>query len=378
MLLGPSLMFVLGQGATEVEQTYARALELGDRLSDPPASFTAAWGMWRLQFARADMRAASESALKCQQICADSADPVARLGTAFALGATSMFNGDCSTAAPHFEESIELYRAMQDKSALAVFGQDPGLSSMGYLAWARWTLGITDQAVATSEEAVQRARDIGKPVLIAVATGFAGMTHALRRDIAKLAEYAQESLSICEQYEFRQWAAMNNIAMACVHSNRGEHARAIALAGDGLEEKVSLGSYIALPWFCYLAADVYLSAGQMPEALKVARRGIQFAAKGDERYFESENHRIQAVILERDCAVSRDEIRARFDDALQLARQQKAKSLELRAATSFARFLAGQGDRDPARELLAPVYDSFTEGFDTPDLKEAESLLGEL
>jgi len=377
-LLGPSLMFVFGQGAAEVEQTYARALELGDRLSDPQASFTAAWGMWRLQFARGDMRAAIESSLKCQQVSAGSNDRVATLGTAFALGATHMFNGDCSTAAPHFENSIELYRAMQDKSALAVFGQDPGLSSMGYLAWARWTLGFADQAVAASEEAVTRAREIGKPVLVAVATGFAGMTHVLRRDIAKLAEYAQESLSICEQYEFRQWAAMNNVAMACVYSNRGDHARATALAGDGLEEKIALGSYIALPWFCYLAADVYLAAGQMPKALEVAGRGIEFASRGAERFFESENRRIKAVILERDSDVSRDEVRARFDDALQLASHQKAKALELRAATSFARFLAERGDRDRAREVLSPLYDSFTEGFDTPDLVEAKTLVAEL
>jgi class 3 adenylate cyclase/tetratricopeptide (TPR) repeat protein len=130
MLLGPSLMFVLGQGAPEVEHTYARALELGEQLGDSRASFISAWGMWRLQFARGDMKAGHEYALKSQQVSADAIDLVAELGTAFALGATYLFSGDYCAADPHLEHSIDVYRKMEDKSGLAVFGQDPGLSSL--------------------------------------------------------------------------------------------------------------------------------------------------------------------------------------------------------------------------------------------------------
>jgi len=376
-LLGPSLMFVLGQGALEVEQTYARTLALGEQLNDPKASFTSAWGMWRLQFARGDMKAGREYALKCQQVSAGSADRVAILGTAFALGATYLFSGDCSSAEPHLESSIELYRGMEDKNALAVFGQDPGLSSLCYLAWTRWSLGFPDQAVAPCEEAVQLARDIGKPVFIAIATGFAGMTYSMRKDIPRLTENAEECLSICERHEFRQWAAMSNVLLGYAYSHRGEHDRATALVEDGLNEKVALRSYVACPWFCYLAAETYVAAGRLREALEVARRGIEFSSKGAERFFEPENHRMHALILAKDPEVSRKEIEAHFNDALQLARSQKARSLELRTAVSLTRFAAEQGDRRRARELLSPIYDSFTEGFDTADLKEAKSLLEE-
>ena len=377
-LLGPSLMYVLGQGAPEVEQTYARALELGEQLNDSEAAFTSAWGMWRLRFARADMKAGREYALKCQQVSADSTNSVANLGTAFALGATYLFNGDSSAAAPHLENSIALYRGMEDKSALAVFGQDPGLSSLCYLAWARWLLGFPDQAVAPCEEAVQLARDIGKPVLIAIATGFAGLTYSMRRDIPRLTEFAEECLSICERHEFRQHAAMSNVMLGYAYSHRGDHGRATAMAESGLNEKVALRSYIALPWFCYLGAEVYLAAGQPAKALEVARRGIDFAARGAERFFEPENHRMQALILAKDPGARRKEIEAQFNDALELARSQRAKSLELRTAVSFARFADEHGGRDSALELLSPIYESFTEGFDTPDLKEAKALLGEL
>jgi len=377
-LLGPTLMQVLGQGAPEAEQTYVRALELGEQLNDSVAAFTSAWGMWRLQFARGDMKVGREYALRCQRVSAGSTDPVANLGTAFALGATYLFNGECSAAAPHLENSIELYRGLEDKSALAVFGQDPGLSSLGYLAWAQWSLGYPDQAVAHCEEAVQLARDIGKPVLIAVATGFAGLTYSLRRDIPKLTEYAEECLSICERHEFRQHAAMSNVMLGYAYSHGGDHDRATSLADDGLNEKAALHSYIGAPWFCYLAAETYVAAGRLHEALELARRGINFAARGAERFFEPENHRMKALILAKDPEVSREKVEAHFNDALQLARGQKAKSLELRTAVSFARFADEHGARDSALELLSPIYESFTEGFDTPDLKESKALLEEL
>lgn len=358
--------------------THTRALELGEQLNNTGALFTLAWGLWRLQFARGDMKAGREYALKCQQVSADSVDPVSKLGTAFALGATELFSGNCSAAAPHLEHSIELYRKMKDKSGLAVFGQDPGLSSLCYLAWARWSLGFPDQAVFPCEESVRLARDIGKPVFIAIATGFAGLTYSMHRDIPKLAEYAEECLSICERHEFRQWAAMSKIILGYAYSHRGNHDRAIALAKDGLDEKVALHSYIACPWFCYLSAEIYMAAGRLSEAYEVARRRLDFAARGAERFFEPEIYRMQALILEKDPGAIRGEIETRFNEALQLARDQKAKSLELRAAVSVGRIAAEHGARESALALLSPIYNSFTEGFDTPNLKEAKSLLEEL
>lgn len=377
-LLGPSLMYVAGQGAPEVEQTYVRALELGERLNDPEASFTSAWGIWRLHFARGDMRTGHDFALKCQQASSRSIGPVAELGTAFALGATCLFSGDSPAAAPHLEDSIELYRRMEDKRALAVFGQDPGISSLAYLAWARWLLGFPDQALVPCEEAVQLARDTGKPVLIAIATGFAGMTYSMRRDIPRLTEYAEEARSICEQYEFRQHAAMCDILLSYAYSHSGEHDRAIAMAEAGLEEKVALGSLIALPWFCYLTAEAYAMAGLGEKALNVARKGVEFSSGGGDRFFESENHRMQALILAQDPGASSKEIQSHLDDALAIARTQGARSLELRAVLSYARILAGRGERARARELLSSIYGSFAEGFETPDLEEAKGLLADL
>ncbi len=377
-LLGPSLMYVSGQAAPEVEQIYVRALDLAGRLGDARTSFTSAWGLWRLQFARGDMRTAQEYASKCQQVSAGTDDAVAHLGTVFTLGATHLFSGRCPDAAPYLEASIELYRRMEDKSRLAVFGQDPGLSSLCYLAWAKWLLGFPDQAVVLSEEAVRLAREIGKPALIGVATGFAGLTCSIRRDIPKLLEYGTECKSICDQHEFRQHAAMSNIMLGYAYSHRDDHARASALVGEGIDEKVALHNHIALPWFCSMAAEASLAAGRLHDALEFARKGIDYAAMGGERFFEPENHRMLAVVRARDPAVSRDAIQSHFDDALNLARSQGARSLELRTAVSIARFAREQGEPGRARELLAPIHASFTEGFDTRDLQDAAALLGEL
>jgi len=374
-LLGPSQMFVLGQAAPEVEQTYARAITLGEQLNNPQATFTSAWGLWRLQFARGDMETGRESAMKCQQIASSLPDPVAGLGTAFALGATYVFSGECSPAVCHLEKSIELYRAMKDKSPLAVFGQDPGLSSLCYLAWANWMLGYPDQAIIPCREAIELARNLGKPVFLAIASGFAGATYALRKDIPKLAECAQESLFLCEENQFSQWAAMAKILLAYSHSHGGEHDQATELARTGINEKEALHSYIAMPWFCSMAAEIFLAAGQLPEAQKLALKGIEYANRGGERFYEPENHRLLAEILAKMPDQSQEEIQSHLNNALVMARRQKAKSLELRVVTSITQLASEPDDRRNGMKLLSSTYDSFTEGLDTFDLKLAKACL---
>ena len=121
-----------------------------------------------------------------------------------------------------------------------------------------------------------------------------------------------------------------------------------------------------------------MAAGQLAKAFEVAGKGIEFSSRGGDRFFEPENHRMLAVILAKDPGASRKEVEAHFNSALQLAGNQKAKSLELRTAVSFARFADAQGDRNRARELVSPIFDSFTEGLDTPDLEDAKTLLEEL
>lgn len=374
-LLGPSLMFVQGQAATDVEQNYARAITLGEQLNDPRASFAPAWGLWRIQFARSDMNTARQSAMKCHQIASSVTDPVAKLGTAFAIGATSVFSGECFSSVHHLEKSIELYRAMVDKSPLNVFGQDPGLSSLCYLAWVKWMLGYPDQAIIPCREAIKLARKLGKPVFIVIACGFAGATYALRKDIAKSTRCAQEALTLCEANQFSQWAAMAKIFRSYAHSFDGENDRATDMARTAISEKEAQNSFIALPWFCAMAAEVFVAAGQLSEARKFALKGIDYANRGGERFFESENHRWLAEICARMPNPAEQEVQRHLNNALMIARRQRAKSLELRVAISITQ-LAGESDqRHIGLKLLSSIYDSFSEGFDTFDLKLAKSYL---
>ena len=162
------------------------------------------------------------------------------------------------------------------------------------------------------------------------------------------------------------------------YSQRGEHDRAIALAVSGLEEKVSLQSFIACPWFCYLSAEAHLAAGRLQEALEVARRGIEFSTRGEERFFEPENHRIQGAILAKDGGENREAIEAHFSNALELARAQGAIALELRAAVGIGRFALDHDTGDAALASIRRIYDTYSEGFDTPDLQEAKALIEDL
>jgi predicted ATPase len=193
--------------------------------------------------------------------------------------------------------------------------------------------------------------------------------------MTRLVECAQESLFLCEQNQFSQWSAMAKILLGYAHSYDGEHDRATELARTGIDEKESLHSYIAMPWFCSMAAEIFLAAGRLQEARKLALKGIDYANRGGERFMESENHRLLAVILVQIPNHAHEEIQSHMDNALVMARQQKARSLELRVITSITKLASEPDDRRDGLKLLSSIYDSFAEGLDTFVLKLARSYL---
>ena len=168
---------------------------------------------------------------------------------------------------------------------------------------------------------------------------------------------------------------MAKIFLAYAHSYDGEHDKAIELARAGINEKEELNSYIAMPWFCAMATEILLAAGQLSEAQKLALKGIEYANRGGERFYQPENHRLLAEVLAKIPGQAQEEIQGHLNHALAMSRHQKAKSLELRALTSIAQFASEPEGRRDGLEQLSPVYGSFTEGLDTFDLALAKELL---
>ncbi len=244
----------------------------------------------------------------------------------------------------------------------------------GLSIWALSFLGYPERAAARAEEMVVHARTLAHPISLALALCFASCSYLFRSDWEACARYAGECVELSERLGFPQWLGTSKIArglaLACC---RGEDT--LADATQGLGEAAGTGSQSGAPALLWMLARIHQERGRKADALGIVNTALATSAQGKQPFSDAELLRLKAELL-----LSKDETEAEsyFRSALELAQSQEARSLELRTATPLARLWQKQGKKDEARALLAPVYDWFTEGFDTADLKNAKALLEEL
>lgn len=244
-------------------------------------------------------------------------------------------------------------------------------------AWVFWILGQVDGAVARMAAALERADAVQHAHTHAYAWYYASVLHALRGEPAIAQGYAERCLAISEQHGFRQWLGLSRAI-------RGICTAVLDVSGGPLDEvKAALDEYqragyaLGVTAHFVLLCPTLLSRNETEAALEVIEHGLSIVGHNNERLFEAELYRLKSrALLTRGAPDA--EAEALIDQALRTARSQQARSLELRAATDLARLWMKQDKRTAARESLAAVYDRFSEGFDTHDLKEARSLLAQL
>jgi predicted ATPase len=254
-----------------------------------------------------------------------------------------------------------------------------------------WHLGRPDLALARAGEAVALARRLGHRFSLAFALLFATFVDWLRRDIAAQRERAGEIIALSEAHGFPLWLGLGRTFHAAARIAAGEPG-AVADVLAGLALGAETGNQAGAPSLFALLGEAYVAVGQLVEARGAVETGLGVAAQTGQPYWDADLHRLQGEILRKTVdsqqpvlspvegsrVESEQTAEEWFHRALDIARSQQAKSFELRAATSLARLWQRQGKRDAARDLLAPVYEWFTEGFDTRDLVEAKALLAEL
>jgi len=241
-----------------------------------------------------------------------------------------------------------------------------------------WLLGYPDQAVASSQAAVALAQQLAHPMSLTLALYWAAMLHHLRREAPLTQARAEAAMAIATDQGFPQQVAevtpLRGWALA--ESGHGEEGRAqIHL---GLATYQATGATGDRPYHLALLAEVSAQVGQTTEGLEALAEALATLTRSRVRWWEAELYRLRGAVLLQGTVVQPGEAEACFHQALAVARRQQAKSLELRAAMSLSRLWMRQGKRGAARELLAPIYGWFTEGFDTADLQEAKVLLDEL
>jgi len=294
------------------------------------------------------------------------------------LGFVSFALGEFDNALDHLEQTIQFYDPrLHHHPMIALRGSDTGTSAMAYMACCLWCLGYPDQAVNYSQKALALAQEQGHPFSLIDVLSYAGCHfNAMRREAQELKKYAEQLVEIASEKSFHGWIGMANMC----------HGASLVLLGQvhGGETQIRAGMthHISIGDRCYMSgpygylAEGQARTGQLDKALATLDEAIALVEETDERHFEAELYRLRGEFLL--MKGNEADAEASLNKSIEVARNQKAKSWELRAATDLAHLWKTQGKKDEAHELLAPVYDWFTEGFDTPDFMAAKSLLKEL
>jgi class 3 adenylate cyclase/tetratricopeptide (TPR) repeat protein len=371
---GLSLFTAEGYGSAGAAEAYAHARELAEQRTDPHQLFMAVYGLWQSANGAGRVVDCRRLSNRLQQLTAGKADDELRLQAHHSGWATSWFAGELPAAREHCEAGRRLYDPERHRSHRLLYGgHDPGVCA-GYCgAGVYWLLGYPEKGRALGSESLTLAERIAHPFSLSVALLFNAMLHvdrgapelALQRLEAAEALVAEQRLGFTMEPRFLRGAAL---------SAQGAFKEAVGCLREGLASP--LGAKRLRVYGLVQLANALARQGEHGAALAAARDGRSTEEKTGHRQWEAELHRLEGIAL---VGLNRfEEGQTAFEEALRVSRRQQAKAYELRAATSLARVWGEEGRRAEARDLLAPVFGWFTEGFDSADLTEAKALLNEL
>jgi predicted ATPase len=382
--LGGALTAHKGFAAAEAGQAYRRARELAQQVPDTPQLAPVLLGLWVYYHVQAELRTAHELGEELLRVAHRWQEPMLRHQAHHALGITTTDQGVFVDALSHLEQAVTLYAPAHHGAHLALSVYDTGVICRAFAAHNLWYLGYPDQAAQRNQEALTLAQELAHPYSSAGTFGLAATCAALRREWHRAEEWAEAVVALSCEHSFAYFLAWGMIMRGWALSAQGRHGEGLAQLQQGLEAYRTTGAVVLQTCWSALLAEALSKAGQAAAGLHVLDEALATIRTSGEHRSEAELYRFQGELLQQTgsggphAAVGQSSPEACFQQALAIARQQQAKSLELRAAMSLARLWQSQGKRQEAYDLLAPIYGWFTEGFDTADLLEAKALLEEL
>ncbi len=385
--LGVPLMATRGWGAPEVERAYTRARELCQQVGEPSQLFPVLVGLRLFYTLRGELQAARELAEQLLALAQRVQDPALLLEAHYALGVPLFWLGEFAPAREHFEQGIALHDPQKHRSLAFLYVQDPGVTCLFYAALALWHLGYPDQALKRIYDALTLAQELVHPFSLAYTLAFAAMLHQFRRERQAAQERSEAAITLSTEQGFTLWVAYGTILRGWALAEQGQWEEGIAQMRQGIAAYRTTGSELGRPYSLALLAEVYGKVGQTEKGLRVLAGALSEVQQNGIRYHEAELYRLKGELTLQQSGVGspesgvttpQAEAEACFHKAVEIARGQSAKSLELRAMMSLIRLWQRQGKRREAHSLLSEIYGWFTEGFDTKDLQEAKALLEEL
>jgi class 3 adenylate cyclase/predicted ATPase len=383
--LGGALMATRGHAAPEVEQAYGRAWELCRQVEETPELCRVLVGLHMFYRQRAEVQTSYEVGKQLFTFAQGVQDSQFLLEAHQALGTTLYFMGEFVQARVHLEQGVTLYNPLQHRSHAILYGQDPGVICLSTLSRALWALGYPDQAVQRLQESLALAQRLSHPFSLSFALYVAAVVYQYLHQVPATQEHTEALMAISTEQGFRLRVAQARILLGWTLVEQGQVAEGIAQMRQSVAAYGATGADLGRPYYLTLLAEAYGKAGQVEEGLTALAGAMTAAQRNRICSNEAEIYQLQGDLLLRQAMGGSDslvkpppEAEACLHQALDVARRQGAKSLELRTAMSLSRLWQQYGKRAEARQLLAPIYGWFTEGFDTADLQDAKALLEEL
>jgi DNA-binding winged helix-turn-helix (wHTH) protein/predicted ATPase len=378
-----ALATLQGAGAPGVDVAYLRARAVCDEIDDPSLLAPVLYGLWNFAVNQRSVSGASEFSDELAELARRHPDPVIGLQAAYTAGFNDWVGGRPSAAIVHFTRCLELYDPDEHRHLALTYGEDSAVGAYRSAAVVDWVLGYPDLARDRAREACRLADRLGYPNDIANATSFATGVRVLCRDVEHAGELSETLLWIADRHDLALFSSVGRIYNGWVLAHLGEAARGVAEMQDGLAEFGASVSEGGLHFLTSLLVEALVQLGDSEAALKTSTEAFELARRAGQHWYDAEHIRQRGELLLAEAAPSAgrspaDDAEQAFLEAYAIARGQRAKSLELRAATSLARLRRGRDEMVRGRALLAAVHGSFTEGHDSGDLRVAATVLAEM
>jgi class 3 adenylate cyclase/tetratricopeptide (TPR) repeat protein len=366
-----------GFTAASVERLFARARELCGKVDDPPRRLLALRGIHFFHQFRAELGPAIELGDEMLALAERSADPVMLVTAHSVLAQDFLFLGELARALAHAEAGTAALRSIGNEALLQSEGPE---ALFGYAGRVSWLVGYPDQARAHARESIELARAMGRPRGLGAVFYSAAMLYQNLRDVAVTLALTREGLAVCETHGLVQRRAQIRAVHGWALAAEGHLAEGIGAIQTALTEYRATGAELARPNYLGMLAEAYMAMGRLEDGLAALTEAVIAAERTSQRAIQPELHRLRGELLLRSSAPSSagSEAEACFQRALDLARGQGGRSFELRAAMSLARYWRNHERVSEARVLVPGIYAAFTEGFDTPDLRDAAALIRDL
>jgi len=383
--LASALMHTKGYAAPETKASLDQArlyIERAETLGEPPPEdpllLSVLYGFWVVNYVAFNGHATRELAVQFLALAEKQRRKVPLMSGHGIMGASLLLTGDIAGGRAHCDQAIALYNRAEHRPLATRFGQDVGVATLSYRSFALWLLGFPEAARTDIEHALKNAREIGQAATLMHTLAHAPWTDFWIGTYNVADTLIEEVIALSSEKGALMWKACGLMHRGILLALTGKAANAIPINHSAMKAVRSTGTTLWMPSFLSYLARAYAELGRLNDAWRCISEAMTAVETSKERWCEAEVNRIAAEIALKSPEPETAKAEAYFERALSVARAQQAKSWELRAAISLARLWRSQGKPQQARDLLAPVYGWFTEGFDTRDLKEAKALLEQL